>query len=281
MIDDGQFEASARSRAERIDTAVPNPARVADFLNGGRNNFEADRRTAQTMLMIAPAIEAIVPFVLAFHQRAVRFLAREAGIRQVLDVGTGLAGAETGRDLVHSVDPASRVVHVDNDPMVLTHLRAFSTSTSEGAFAALDAKITDPAALLAGAAETLDFRQPAALLLPSSLPFIPSAARAAEIVSALMAPFAAGSYLALTHAASDLDPALGAGVDYWNRTSARHFTLRSRTEVAGLTAGLDLVEPGLVPVNEWRPESGQARLGRPVPVYAVVARKKGEPGRAS
>ncbi len=188
-----------RPRAELIDTAVPNPARVADFLNGGRNNFEADRRTAQTMLTIAPAIEAIVPFVLAFHQRAVRFLAREAGIRQFIDVGTGLAGAETGRDLVHSVDPDCRVVHVDNDPMVLTHLRAFSTSASQGAFTALDAKLTDPAALLAGAAETLDFRQPAALLLPSSLPFIASTARAAEIVSALMAPFAAGSYLALCH----------------------------------------------------------------------------------
>ena len=156
MIEDGQFDAS-RPRVERIDTAVPNPARVADFLNGGRDNFEADRRTAQTMLSIAPAIAGIVPFVLDFHQRAVRFLALEAGIRQFIDVGTGLAGAETGRDLVQSVDPACRVVHVDNDPMVLTHLRAFSRSASEGAFAALDAKLTDPAALLAGAAETLDF----------------------------------------------------------------------------------------------------------------------------
>jgi hypothetical protein len=280
MIDDGQFDTSM-PRAELIDTAVPNPARVADFLNGGRNNFEADRRTAQTMLTIAPVIEAIVPFVLAFHQRAVRFLAREAGIRQFLDVGTGLAGAETGRDLVHSVDPDCRVVHVDDDPMVLTHLRAFSTSTSEGAFAALDAKLTDPAGLLAGAAETLDFRQPAALLLPSSLPFIASTARAAAIVSALMAPLAAGSYLALCHAASDIDPALGAGVDYWNRISARHVTLRSRAEVAGLTVGLDVVEPGLVPVNEWRPAPGEPRPGRPVPVYAVLARKTGETGRAS
>jgi hypothetical protein len=280
MIEDGQFNDSG-PRAELIDTAVPNPARVADFLSGGRNNFEADRRTAQTMLTIAPAIEAIVPFVLAFHQRAVRFLIREAGIRQFLDVGTGLAGAETGRDLVHSVDPDCRVVHVDNDPMVLTHLRAFSTSASHGAFAALDAKLTDPAALLAGAAETLDFRRPAALLLPSSLPFIASTTRAAAIVAELMAPFAAGSCLALCHVASDLDPALGAGVDYWNRISAQHFTLRSRAEVAGLTVGLDLVEPGLVPVNEWRPAPGEARAGRPVPVYAVLARKSGETGRAS
>jgi hypothetical protein len=271
MIEDAQFGAS-RPRAERIDTAVPNPARVADFLNGGRNNFEADRRAAQTMFTIAPAIEAIVPFVLDFHQRAVRFLAVEAGVRQFIDVGTGLAGAETGRDLVQSVDPACRVVHVDNDPMVLTHLRAFSRSASQGAFAALDAKLTDPAALLAGAAETLDFRAPAAVLLPSSLPFIAGAERAAGIISALMAPLAAGSYLALCHVASDLDPALEAGVDYWNRISAPHFTLRSRPEVAALTVGLDVVEPGLVPVNEWRPP-GRAVRDRPVPVYAVVARK--------
>jgi hypothetical protein len=275
MIDDGQFDAAQRSKAERIDAAVANPARVADFLNGGRNNFDADRRTAQTMLSIAPAIAAIVPFVLAFHQRAVRFLALEAGVRQFLDVGTGLPGAATGRDLVQAVDPACRVVHVDNDPMVLTHLRAFSRSTSPGSFAALDARITDPAALLAGAAETLDFGQPVALLLPSSLPFIPSAARAAGLVSALMEAFPAGSYLALCHVASDLDPAIMAGVDYWNRISARQFTPRSRAEVAGLADGLELAEPGLVPVNEWRPEPGQAGSDRPVPVYAVLARKTG------
>src|SRR3984957_10269615 len=192
MIDDGQFEGTQR-KTDWFDAPVPNPARIADFLNGGRNNFDADRRAAQTMFTISPAIEAIVPFVLDFHQRAVRFLAFEAGVRQFIDVGTGLAGAETGRDLVQSVDPACRVVHVDNDPMVLTHLRAFSRSASQGAFAALDAKLTDPAALLAGAAETLDFRAPAAVLLPSSLPFIAGAERVAAIVSALMAPLADGS----------------------------------------------------------------------------------------
>jgi S-adenosyl methyltransferase len=280
MIKDGQFDAS-RPWAERIDTAVPNPARVADFLNGGRNNFEADRRTAQTMLTIAPVIEAIVPFVLAFHQRAVRFLALEAGVRQFIDVGTGLPGAETGLDLVQSVDPACRVVHVDNDPMVLTHLRAFARSTSPGAFAALDAKLTDPAGLLAGAAETLDFRQPTALLLPSSLPFIAGTERAAALLSALLAGLPAGSYLALSHVASDLDPAIVAGVDYWNRISAQHFTPRSRAEVAAFTTGLDVIKPGLVPVNEWRPTPGEAGLDRSVPVYAVVARKRRGTGRAS
>jgi len=250
MIDDWQLDVIRRTKAARIDSAVPNAARVADFLNGRRNNFEADRRAARVMLATAPAIAAIVPAVLAFHQRVVRFLALEAGVRQFLDVGTGLPGVETSRDIAQSADPACRVVYVDNDPMVLSYVRAFSRSTSHGAVVALDAKLTDPAALLAGSAATLDFRQPVAVLLPSTLPFIPSTAQAAVIVSTLLGALSPGSYLALCHVASDLDPALGAGADDWNRMSSLHVTLRSRDEVAGFTGGLDLVEPGLVPVNE-------------------------------
>jgi hypothetical protein len=277
MIDDWRLDAIRREKAARINPAVPNAARVADYLNGDRNNFEADRRAARIMLSTAPAIAAIVPAVLAFQQRAVRFLAVEAGIRQFLDVGTGLPGVQTNRDIFQSADPACRVVYVDNDPMVLSYVRAFSTSTSPGAVVALDAKLTDPAALLAGAAATLDFRQPIAVLLPSTLPFIASTARAAAILSTLQAALSPGSYLALCHVASDLDPAVARGADQWNRMSSLHITLRSRAEVAGLTAGLDLVEPGLVPVNEWRPAAGELGRDRPVPVYAVLARKPGQP----
>jgi hypothetical protein len=227
------------------------------------------------MLATAPSVAAVVPAVLDFQQRAVRFLARDAGIRQFVDVGTGLPGAGPGRDFVQAVDPACRVVYVDNDPMVLSHVRAFSRSTPQGAVAALDAKLTDPVALLAGAAATLDFRQPVAILLPSTLPFIPSTAQVAAIVSTLLAALPRGSYLALCHVASDLDPELGAGADAWNMMSSLQVTLRSRAEVDGLTAGLDLVEPGLVPVSEWRPVPGEARLDPPVPVYALVGRKRG------
>jgi hypothetical protein len=277
MIDDWQSNASRREKAAQIDPAVPNAARVADYLNGDRNNFEADRKAARIMLSTAPAIAAIVPAVLAFQQRAVRFLAVEAGIRQFLDVGTGLPGVQTNRDIFQSADPACRVVYVDNDPMVLSYVRAFSTSTAQGAVAALDGKLTDPAALLDGAAATLDFRQPIALLLPSTLPFIASTARAAGILSMLQAALSPGSYLGLCHVASDLDPAVTAGANQWNRMSSLRITLRSRAEVADLTAGLDLVEPGLVPVNEWRPASGANDLDRPVPAYAVLARKPGQP----
>ena len=274
MIDDWQLDAIRREKAARIDPAVPNAARVADFLNGDRNNFESDRKAARIMLSSAPAIAAIVPGVLAFQRRAVRYLAVEAGVRQFLDVGTGLPGVETNRDTFLSADPACRVVYVDNDPMVLSYVRAFSTSTSQGAVAALDAKLTDPDALLAGAAATLDFRQPVAMLLPSTLPFIRSTARAAAILSRLEAALSPGSYLALCHVASDLDPAVAAGADQWNRMSSLHITLRSRAEVAAFTAGLDVVEPGLVPANEWRPAPAGNDPDRPVPAYALLARKR-------
>src|ERR1700722_5684370 len=273
MIDDGQFDASRREKAAQINTAVPNAARVANFLNGGRDSFDADRRAALSMLGTAPAMAAIVPGVLAFHRRAVRFLALEAGIRQFIDVGAGLPGAQASRDLAQSVDPACRVVYVDNDPMVLSHVRAFSQSTPRGARVALDPRLTAPVALLAGAAETLDLGRPAALLLPSTLPFIRDAGRAAAIVATLTAALAPGSYLALCHVAGDLDATLAASADHWNRMSPLSVTLRSRAEVAGLTAGLELVDPGLVPADQWRPTPGQARPGRAAPVYALMARK--------
>jgi hypothetical protein len=275
MIDDSQLDEVRRAKAARIDSAVPNAARVADFLNGGRNNFEADRRAARVMLAAAPALAAVVPAVLAFHQRAVRFLALEAGIRQFIVVGTGLPGVEAGRDLVQSVKPECRVVYVDNDPMVLSYIRAFSRSTAQGAIAAVDAKLTEPAALFAGAGATLDFRWPVAVFLPSTLMFIPSTARVAALVSALLGGLSGGSYLALCHMASDLDPALESGAEEWNRLSAQPVTLRSRAEVAGLIASLEPAPPGLVPADEWRPAFGETRWSEPAPVYAALARKPG------
>jgi hypothetical protein len=274
--DDWQLDATRRAKAARVDAAVPNAARVADYLNGGRDSFEADRRAARTMIAVAPAVATIVPAVLAFQERAVRFLALEAGVRQFIDVGTGLPGLDPRHDLFQSVNPECRVVYADNDPMVLSHVRAFARSTSQGAIAALDAKLTDPAGLVAGAAGTLDFRRPVAVLLPSTLQFIPEATRVAAIVSTLGAALSPGSYLSLCHVASDLEPALLAGAEQWNRMSSLPVTLRSRDEVAGFAAGFDLVEPGLVPVSEWRPASGDAsRPGRPAPVYALLGRKPG------
>jgi hypothetical protein len=273
MIDDRQHAATWGPKAEGIDLAAPNAARVADYLNSGRDNFAADRRAARAMIAAAPAMAAVVPAVLAFHERAVRFLGAEVGLRQFIDIGTGIPPVRSGIEIAQSVEPACRVVYVDNDPMVLSHVRAYSRSTTQGAFAALDAKLTAPAALLAAAAGTLDLRQPVAVLLPSTLPFIPDTARVAAIMAELLSALSPGSYLALCHLASDLDPALAGAAEHWNMMSSLQVTLRSRAEVAALTAGLDLVRPGLVPVNRWRPALG-ARLDPPVPVHAVLAKKR-------
>jgi hypothetical protein len=266
-------EQAGREQAALIDASVPNAARVADYLAGRRNNFEADRKVARSMLATDPVIAQIMPAVVDFHRRVVRFLAVEAGVRQFLDIGAGLPGAGSRHEVAQSVDPGCRVVCVDSDPMVLSHARALLRSTPQGAVVALEASIDDPAAILAGAAETLDFRRPVAVLVPSTLSFIRGAASASAIVSALMAATSSGSYLALYHLASDLDPALPIAVAHWNRLSAQRITLRSRAEMADLTSGLELAEPGLVPVSEWRPTPGEPGPGHPAPVYGVVARK--------
>jgi hypothetical protein len=273
VTDDWQHVPARPKEAAPIDPSVPNAARAADYLIGRRNNFEADRKVVRSMLAAVPSIAGIMPASRAFYLRAVRFLAAEAGIRQFLDIGAGLPGADSTHEVAQSVDPACRVVLVDSDPMVLSHARALLRSTPEGAVEVLDASPSDPEAVLAGAAMTLDFRCPVAMLLPSTLAFLPDAASASGVVSALMTAAPPGSYLALYHLASDLDPALPIAVDRWNWVSAQQVTLRSRAEVAGLTAGLDLVEPGLVPVTEWRPAPDEPCFDHPVPVYGVVGRK--------
>jgi hypothetical protein len=273
VIDDSRHDSARREKAALIGTSVPNAARVADYLSGRRNNFEADRKIARSMLATDPSIAEIMPAARAFYHRAVRFLAAEAGIRQFLDVGAGLPGGGASHEIAQSVDPACRVVCADSDPMVLSHARAIWRSTPEGAVAVLDYNISDPAAILAGAAATLDFRRPVAVLVPSTLAFIPSAASASAIVSALMAAASPGSYLALYHLASDLGPALLIATGLWNGVAAQQVTLRSRAEVADLASGLDLIDPGLVPVNQWRPAPGGSSLDHAVPVYGVVARK--------
>jgi len=277
MADDWGEDATRRAKAALITTTVPNAARVADYLYGGQSNFEADRKAARALAAIAPSVTSIPPAVLAFQRRVLHFLVTEAGITQFLDIGMGLPLVGATHEVAQSLVPECRIVYVDNDPMVLSHVRAFWRSTPQGAFAALDARLTDPAALLAGAAATLDFRQPVAVLLPSTLPFIPDTARVTAVVAELLRALVPGSYLALCHVASDLDPALAAAADEWNMTSSLPVTLRSRDEVAALTAGLELVRPGLVPVSQWRPAPDAARHEPPVPVYAVLARKPARP----
>jgi hypothetical protein len=274
MAGDWEEDATRRAKAELINTAVPNAARVADYLYGGQNNFEADRRAARSLAAVAPAVTAIAPHLRAFQQRMLRFLVVEGGIRQFLDIGTGLPLVGSTHEVAQALVPESRVVYVDNDPMVLAHARAEMKSAPGGAIGYVDADVRDPGAIVADAQETLDFSQPVAVLLLFTLAYVEDGAAAAAVVSTTAAAAASGSFVALYHVASDLDPALDDASRQWNKMMpAQPITLRSRSEVAGLVAGLDPVPPGLVPVNEWRPAPGDPSSEGIIPVYAVVARK--------
>ena len=270
MTDD---EGARRAKAALIDTSMPNPARVGDYLYGGRNNFEADRKVARAMIAVSPAVAMVASAARAFHQRAVRYLADEAGITQFLDVGTGLEAAGNTHEVAQSINPKCRIVYADSDPVVLAHARAMMRSEPAGAIGYLDAGVRDPREIVAGASATLDFGQPVAFLLLSTLAFMPDIAAAAGLVRTLLDAAPAGSYLALYHQASDLDPAFRLAAIRWNRMAPKPITLRSRDEVAGLLADLDVLPPGLVPICDWRPEAGEPGFDRVVPFYGAVARK--------
>ena len=267
-------DAARRAKAAAlVDPTMPNPGRVGDHLTGGRDNFEVDRRASRSLIAASPVTAAIVPAARAFHRRVVRYLVAEAGIRQFLDVGTRLTMSGNTHEIAQSLAPDCRIVYASSDPVVLSHARALAMSTNNGAVAALDADAHYPRRILAGAAETLDFDRPVAILLMATLVFVLDDALAAEIMRSLTGAVPAGSHVALYHQASDLNPEVIMGARRWNAMSDRQITLRSRAGVAGLLAGLEPVPPGLVPVTEWRPEPADPRFEHTVPVIGAVARK--------
>jgi hypothetical protein len=273
MADDWGEDATRRAKAALITTTMPNAARVADYLYGGQSNFEADRKAARALAALAPSIASIAPAVLAFQRRALHFLVTDAGITQFLDVGMGLPLVGATHEVAQSLVPECRVVYVDNDPMVLSHARALLKSAPGGAVGYVDADVRDSAAIVAGARATLDLGRPAALLLLFTLAYVQDAAEAAAVVSSLTAAMPSGSYVAVYHLASDLDPKLGEAAREWNKMlPGQPITPRSRAEIGELVAGLDPVPPGLVPVTQWRPDPGDPQFDHVVPLHAVVAR---------
>ena len=267
-------DAARRAKAALITTTRPNAARVGDYLYGGHDNFTADRRAAEILATVAPMLDAVASAVRAFQQRMLRFLAAEAGIGQFLDVGTGLPAAGGTHEVTQSLVPGCRIVYVDNDPMVLSHARARLRPAPGGAVGYVDAGVRDTGAIVAGARATLDFGQPTAVLLPWTLAYVQDTAKAAAVVSALMAAVPSGSYAGIYHVASDLAPSLDEPASQWNKLMpAQRITLRSRAEVASLTAALEPVAPGLVPVDQWRPEPQDPHREEAIPVWGTVARK--------
>jgi hypothetical protein len=254
-----------------FDTSVAHQARIADYLLGGRDNFAADRRAAEAMIEAYPTMVELMRANRAFLRRAIRFLAGEAGIRQFLDIGTGIPTAGNTHEVAHEIAPDSRVVYVDYDPVVLAHARALLTSEGPGVTAYIDADLRDVTKVLTGAAETLDFDRPVAVNLTMTLHAISNEDHPRAIVAQIMSATPPGSYLSISHPASDIEPEKAADVAGRLRPlSYQQYTPRPRAEVLRFFDGLELVEPGLVQVQQWRP-AGQ--VDEAFSVWAGVGRK--------
>jgi hypothetical protein len=257
-----------------IDNTVAHQARIYDYWLGGKNNFAVDREAAEQAIAAYPPIVRAVRAQRAFLARAVRYLAEQASIRQFLDIGTGLPTANNTHEVAQAVAPEARVAYVDNDPMVLSHARALLTSAPLGATGYLDADLRDPDKILAGAAGLLDFRQPVGLLLIGILQLIPDADEPHAIVSSLVRALPSGSWMAVYHPASDIDEyRVAEAVRRVNARSAGPTTLRSHAQISSFFDGLQLVDPGLVQVHTWEPDSLAVTHGEPIAAYAGLARK--------
>jgi S-adenosyl methyltransferase len=256
-----------------IDTAVPHSARIWNYWLGGKDNYAVDREAGDQYVKALPAIVDIARAGRAFLARAVRYLALEAGVRQFLDVGTGLPTADNTHQIAQRAAPESRIVYVDNDPLVLAHARALLTSTPEGATDFIDADMHDPEAVLARAAASLDFSQPVALMLMGVMGHISDDDEAQSIVQRLLAGLSSGSYLAVYDGVEDITEAMSEAEQGYEDTGAVPYKNRLRAQVARFFDGLELVEPGLVLASQWRPVAAGPGAGPDAPSLAGVGRK--------
>jgi O-methyltransferase involved in polyketide biosynthesis len=263
-----------------IDVTIAHNARVWNYWLGGKDHFDVDRAAGEQVKALHPGIVEVARADRAFLGRVVRFLAGEAGeageagIRQFLDIGTGLPTAENTHQVAESVDPAVRVVYVDNDPIVLAHARALLTTTPPAVTSYIDADVHDPDSILRAAAATIDFSQPVAIMMLGIVNFVLDDAEAQRIVSRLTDAVVPGSYLALSHPTLELGgEGNAAAMRFWNEHARPPIRARSAAEIMRLLDGLDLVEPGLVSCALWRPDGPAAAI----PHYGAVAVKPGRP----
>ncbi len=256
-----------------LDTSVAHSARVHDYWLGGKDNFAADRAAGDAVVEAYPGIVISVRANRAFLARVVRFLAAEAGIRQFLDIGTGIPAANNTHEVAQSAAPDCRVVYVDYDPVVLTHARALLTSAPEGVTDYIDADLRDPDRILREASRTLDFSRPVAVMLIAIMHLIVDADDPYGVVGKLTAAVPSGSYLALSQVASDIEAEqIAEAARRYNRLARETQRHRSHAEVARFFEGLELVEPGVVPVQEWRP-GREAAAWTHSAMWGGVARK--------
>ena len=257
----------------RLNTGVAHNARVWNYWIGGKDNYEVDQKVGEQVAGMFPIIRDIARADRWFLGRAVRFLAEERGVRQFLDIGTGLPTVDNTHEIAQRIAPQSRIVYVDNDPIVLLHARTLLTSTVGGVTDYIDADVHDPDAILERAAKTLDFGKPVAVMMLGILNFVLDAEKARDIARRVMAAMPAGSHLALTHPTFDAD--LGGegqipAMRFWNENATPPITARSRADIAAYFEGLELLEPGLVSCSQWRAEPDSPAV---VPQFGAVALK--------
>jgi S-adenosyl methyltransferase len=255
-----------------FDTSVAHVARVYDYWLGGKDNFAVDRAAGDQAIAAYPDIVHSVRANRAFLARAVRFLAGEAGIRQFLDIGTGIPSANNTHEVAQAVAPGARVVYVDNDPTVLAHARALLTSGPAGVTDYIDADLRDTGKILDFATNTLDFSQPVAIMLMTIVHLIPDADDPYAIVARLLDAVPSGSYLAMSHIAADMTPAITTAGQRVSQFIQQEQTYRTHEEVLRFFDGLELAEPGLVRVPEWRPAS-ELEAKTPAVLWGGVGRK--------
>ncbi|GAA2251430.1 hypothetical protein GCM10010145_18820 [Streptomyces ruber] len=246
-------EAAAK---ERIDTSVPHSARIWNYWLGGKDNYPVDEEAGDAYTAVFPGIVTIARSSRAFLGRSIRYLVQEAGVRQFLDVGTGLPTKDNTHEVAQRYAPESRIVYVDNDPMVLAHARALLYSSPEGATSYVDADVFDTDRILEAAARTLDFEQPVALILSGILGHIEDYDGARALVRRLLDALPSGSYLCVNDGSRGTDPDYEQAQDAYNETGAVGYYLRPVDKIEAFFEGLELIEPGIVSVPLWRPEPG-------------------------
>jgi hypothetical protein len=258
-----------------FDISVAHPARVYDYWLGGKDHFEPDRIAAEEVIAVRPTIIRDIRANREFLGRAVRFLAGEAGVRQFLDIGTGIPSANNTHEVAQSVAPDSRIVYVDNDPIVLAHARALLTSTPQGACAYLDADLKDTGKILQEAAHTLDFSQPVAVLFVGVLHLVSAEDGPHRIMGEMLDATVPGSFLALTQPAKDINAdQVAEGARRYNERVKVPQTRRTYAETLSFFDGMEVVPPGLVQCHRWRPAPGAVGLDENVSAYAGLARKR-------
>jgi O-methyltransferase involved in polyketide biosynthesis len=270
----GSPATASNTPTPKLDTTVPHSARLWNYWLGGKDNFAVDREVADQILAMVPEMVTSARADREFLGRVVRQLAGVEGIRQFLDIGTGIPTANNTHEVAQRVAPQCRIAYIDNDPLVLAHARALLTSHPQGATDYVDADLRDPDKILDAAARTLDFGRPIAVMMLGILNFIPDNAEAAAIVNRILAGCAPGSFLAISHPTTEINgEVMTEALRLWNEGPAAKMVLRSRDELVPFFDGLELLDPGLVTCSRWRPDPQTDTVPVEVAHYGGVGRK--------